>query len=46
MTAAALLSLSGAEKEWRKALKGVPLSVYRISVTRGTSAGWPERGCM
>ncbi|HQT96751.1 MAG TPA: DUF111 family protein, partial [Thermodesulfobacteriota bacterium] len=39
MTTAALLSLSGAEKELRKALKGVPLSGYRLAVERGTSGG-------
>ncbi len=39
MTAAALLSLSGAEKELRKALKGLPLAGYRLVVSRGTSAG-------
>ncbi len=39
MATAALLSLTGAEKELRKALKGVPLSGYRLSVERGTSAG-------
>ncbi|HEY5190574.1 MAG TPA: nickel insertion protein, partial [Candidatus Deferrimicrobium sp.] len=51
MTAAALLSLSGAEKALRKALKGVPLSGYRLAVERGTSAhgrspassGWEKR---
>jgi hypothetical protein len=39
MTTAALLSLSGEEKALRKALKGVPLSGYRLAVERGTSAG-------
>lgn len=39
MATAALLSLTGAERELRKALKGVPLSGYRLSVERGTSAG-------
>ena len=39
MATAALLSLSGAEKELRKALKGVRLSGYRLVVERGTSAG-------
>ena len=39
MTAAALLSLTGAEKELRKALKGLPLAGYRLAVERGTSAG-------
>ncbi|MHB1040949.1 MAG: nickel insertion protein, partial [Desulfobacteria bacterium] len=39
MTTAALLSLSGAEKELRKALKGLPLSGYRLAVERGTSGG-------
>jgi uncharacterized protein (DUF111 family) len=32
MATAALLSLTGAEKELRKALKCVPLSGYRLSV--------------
>ncbi|GAB4241680.1 MAG: nickel pincer cofactor biosynthesis protein LarC [Deltaproteobacteria bacterium] len=39
MATAALLSLSGAEKDLRKALKGVPLSGYRLVVERGTSGG-------
>ncbi len=39
MAAAALLSLTGAEKELRKALKGVPLTGYRFAVTRAASAG-------
>jgi uncharacterized protein (TIGR00299 family) protein len=39
MTAAALLSLSGAERELRKALKGLPLRGYRFAVERGVSAG-------
>ena len=39
MTAAALLSLTGAEKELRKALKGLPLGGYRLAVERGSSAG-------
>ena len=39
MTAAALLSLGGAEKELRKALKGVPLSGYRFGVEKATSGG-------
>ena len=39
MTTAALLSLSGAEVALRKALKGVPLSGYRLAVERGTSGG-------
>jgi len=39
MSVAALLSLTGAEKELRKALKGVPLSGYRLAVTRAASAG-------
>ena len=39
MTAAALLSLTGAEKELRKALKGLPLAGYRLAVERGASAG-------
>ncbi|MEW6721492.1 MAG: nickel pincer cofactor biosynthesis protein LarC [Thermodesulfobacteriota bacterium] len=39
MTAAALLSLTGAEKELRKALKRVPVSGYRLAVERGSSCG-------
>ena len=39
MATAALLSLTGAEKELRKALKGVSLSGYRLSVERGQSCG-------
>ena len=39
MTSAALLSLTGAEKELRKALKGLPLGGYRLAVERGSSAG-------
>jgi len=39
MASAALLSLTGAEKELRKALRGVPLPGYRLAVERGTSAG-------
>jgi hypothetical protein len=39
MTAAALLSLTGAEKELRKALRGLPLAGYRLAVERGSSAG-------
>jgi len=39
MATAALLSLTGAEKELRKALKGVPLSGYRLAVERGSSCG-------
>jgi uncharacterized protein (TIGR00299 family) protein len=39
MTTAALLSLSGAEKALRKALKGVPLSGYRFQVEQGSSGG-------
>jgi len=39
MATAALLSLTGAEKELRKALKGLPLSGYRLAVERGHSCG-------
>ena len=39
MTTAALLSLTGAEKELRKVLKKVPLSGYRLAVERGHSCG-------
>jgi len=39
MTTAALLSLTGAEKELRKALKGIPLSGYRFAVEQGHSCG-------
>ena len=39
MTCAALLSLSGAEKELRRALRGLPVRGYRLSVERSTSAG-------
>ena len=39
MTCAALLSLTGAEKELRKALRGLPVRGYRVSVERAASAG-------
>jgi hypothetical protein len=39
MATAALLSLTGAERELRKALKGVPLSGYRLAVEQGHSCG-------
>jgi uncharacterized protein (TIGR00299 family) protein len=39
MTCAALLSLTGAEKELRKALKGLPLSGYAFKVDRAMSCG-------
>jgi uncharacterized protein (TIGR00299 family) protein len=39
MTCAALLSLTGAEKELRKALKGIPVRGYGLSVERASSAG-------
>jgi uncharacterized protein (TIGR00299 family) protein len=39
MTCAALLSLSGAEKELRKALKGLPLSGYALKVDQASSCG-------
>jgi uncharacterized protein (TIGR00299 family) protein len=39
MATAALLSLTGAEKDLRKALKRLPLSGYRFSVEQGSSGG-------
>ncbi len=39
MTCAALLSLTGAEKELRKALRGLPVRGYRVFVERVASAG-------
>jgi uncharacterized protein (TIGR00299 family) protein len=39
MASAALLSLTGAEKELRKVLKGMPLKGYRLAIEHGTSAG-------
>jgi uncharacterized protein (TIGR00299 family) protein len=39
MTCAALLSLTGAEKELRKALRGLPVGGYRISAGTAESAG-------
>jgi len=39
MTCAALLSLSGAEKELRRALRGLPVRGYRVSVEQASSAG-------
>jgi uncharacterized protein (TIGR00299 family) protein len=39
MATAALLSLTGGEKELRKALRKVPLSGYRLAVERGSSCG-------
>jgi pyridinium-3,5-bisthiocarboxylic acid mononucleotide nickel chelatase len=39
MTCAALLSLTGAEKELRRALRGVPVSGYRLAVAAASSAG-------
>ncbi len=39
MTVAALLSLSGAEKELRRALRGIPLRGYVLAVDRATSSG-------
>ncbi len=39
MTTAALLSLTGAEKELRKALKKLPLPGYRLAVERAQSCG-------
>ncbi len=39
MTVAALLSLTGAEKELRRALRGIPLRGYALAVERVTSCG-------
>ncbi|MBE0569294.1 MAG: nickel pincer cofactor biosynthesis protein LarC [Deltaproteobacteria bacterium] len=39
MATAGLLSLTGAEKDLRKVLKGVPLSGYRLGVEQGSSGG-------
>ncbi|MGE5189404.1 MAG: nickel pincer cofactor biosynthesis protein LarC [Gemmatimonadota bacterium] len=39
MTVAALLSLTGAEKELRRALRGLPVRGYVLAVERATSAG-------
>ncbi|HEY3488673.1 MAG TPA: nickel pincer cofactor biosynthesis protein LarC [Candidatus Deferrimicrobiaceae bacterium] len=39
MTCAALLSLTGAEKELRKGLKGLPVSGYALKVDRASSCG-------
>jgi uncharacterized protein (DUF111 family) len=39
MTVAALLSLAGGEKELRKALRGLRLSGYALSVDTASSAG-------
>ncbi len=39
MTCAALLSLTGAERELRKALRGLPVRGYSLSVERATSSG-------
>ncbi len=39
MTCAALLSLAGAEKELRRALRGLPLAGYRVIVETASSAG-------
>lgn len=39
MTCAALLSLSGAEKELRRALRGLPVRGYSLSVERASSSG-------
>ncbi len=39
MTCAALLSLTGSEKELRRALRGLPVGGYRVSVENGLSAG-------
>src|SRR3990170_2335455 len=39
MTCAALLSLTGAEKDLRRALRGLPFSGYSLSVERASSSG-------
>jgi uncharacterized protein (TIGR00299 family) protein len=39
MASAALLSLTGAEKELRKVLRCLPLKGYRLAIEQGTSAG-------
>ena len=39
MTCAALISLTGAERKLRKALRGLPVRGYRVSVERAASAG-------
>ena len=39
MTCAALLSLTGAEKELRRALRGLPVRGYSIAVERASSSG-------
>jgi len=39
MTCAALLALTGAEKELRRALRGLPVRGYSLSVERATSSG-------
>src|SRR4030067_104505 len=39
MTGGALLSLTGAEKDLRRALRGLPLSGYSLSVERASSSG-------
>jgi len=39
MTCAALLSLAGAERELRRALRGLPVRGYRLSVEGAVSAG-------
>ncbi|HZW37217.1 MAG: nickel pincer cofactor biosynthesis protein LarC [Deltaproteobacteria bacterium] len=39
MTCAALLSLTGAGKELRRALRGVPVDGYRVSAEEASSAG-------
>lgn len=39
MTCAALLALSGAEKELRRALRGLPVRGYSLSVERASSSG-------
>jgi len=39
MTCAALLALSGAEKELRRALRGIPVRGYSLAVERASSSG-------
>ncbi len=39
MTCAALLALTGAEKELRRALRGIPLAGYALAVETASSAG-------
>ncbi|MCL5884222.1 MAG: LarC family nickel insertion protein [Deltaproteobacteria bacterium] len=39
MTCAALLSLTGAEKDLRRALRGLPLKGYALRIESASSAG-------